>query len=507
MTTLQGLRLDLEGKEALERVKVKVEMFESTLKKRFEGLNDQYRIELQALERLKRSLKLEEEGKGVGLEVRENEEMAVIAACLNSGQEALLFSAANARPQPELHEALGLEYQSILVPHNPQLDDSKLEFSQDWLQTRVLEAMKRHGLEQDKRAELHLFWTSGLRRLSKDARSRLFLNLLLYMQEPATARTVSAVSQLSLLLLTTQFTDETSLDPTTLAYILTQEMLLPADLESLAACNGSTSPPLIPEIRSDHIRLFSCENLTWGKRIPLLTFPLPGPIRVSNWSASVLLRSGEALICGGHEPRYIADTYRVEAETGVVERLGDMRGPLSCHGLVQYLGWVYSFGGYLDQATLTRAERLSLAQGQWHSLPPMLTPRRCFNPVLLSHLIYLCGGADTHLCERFNPCSELYASLPFTLPEDYDTRVVVRGSCLVALGSRMITKIDLKNWDIDAELHPSRLQQRRHEEYRTYGVAPGCWQGDSIWFSIWEDSSVLMVNAETGQPIRSFIYR
>lgn len=507
VAALQGLRLDLEGKEALERVKTKVEMYESMLTKRFECLQEQYRVEIQALERVKGSLRLEEEGKGVGLEVRENEEVAVIAACLNSGQEALLFSSASPEPQPGLHEALGLTYQSILAPLNPQREDSKLEFSRDWLQTRVLEAMKRHGLEQDKRAELQLLCTSGLQGLCKDARSRFFLNLLLYLQEPVTARTLSAVSQLSLLLLTAPFTEESSRDPVTLAYILTHQMLLPADLESLASCTGSTPPPLIPEIRPDHIRLFSCESLTWGKRVPLLTFPLPGPIRVSNWSASVLLRSGEALICGGHEPRDIADTYRIEVETGVVERLGDMRGPLSCHGLVQYLGWVYSFGGYLDRATLTRAERLSLAQGQWHSLPPMLTPRRCFTPVLLSHFIYLCGGADTHLCERFSPCSDLYTSLPFTLPEDYDTRAVVHGSCLVAFGSRMVTKIDLTNWDLGADLHPSRIQQRRHEEYRTYGVAPACFLGDRVWFSIWEDSSVLMVAAETGQPIRSFMYR
>jgi hypothetical protein len=488
--------LDIERREALESIKVQVGKYESMLTKRFEALQERYRAEIETLERLKGSFRLEEEGIGVGLERDSRDDMSVIAACLNAGEIEMLFSATEPKPLPDLNEALGLDYQSILVVKSR-------ENRQEWAQTRVLATMKKHGLEQDKREELKAFWHTGLQGLDADSENCFFLNLLLYLQEPATARTLAAVSRLSQLLLTAPFTALAQKDPASLAYILTQQTLIPADLESLAACSGAASPALIPEVRPDHIRLFSCDSLSWGKRILLRSAPL----RVSNWSASVLLKSGEVLVCGGHEPQYTADTHRVEVETGVVEKLGDMKGPLSCHGLVQYLGWVYSFGGYLDLCTLPRAERLSLSQGQWHSLPPMLTARRCFNPVLISHLIYLCGGADTHLCELFDPCTEEYTPLPFALPEDYDTRVVVQSNCLLALGSRMMTKIDLRNWEVGTELHSNRIQQRRHEEYRTYGVAPACWQGDKVWFSIWEDSSALMVSAETGEPMRSFMYR
>lgn len=181
------------------------------------------------------------------------------------------------------------------------------------------------------------------------------------------------------------------------------------------------------------VQLFDCLKLQF---LPVVK--LAAGLKVDHLSAYTILKDLSVFVCGGGEEKALFDsTFRVFA-TGRVERLGNMVRPRQAHGLAEWSGSIYAFGGEtLENEPFSYSESLEiepldcLSDQQWARIPNMLTGRSCFSPCVLDNWVYLIGG-NTTKAERFDPQLQRYEPLPLQLADSEDTcTVLIRDSELL----------------------------------------------------------------------------
>jgi hypothetical protein len=196
--------------------------------------------------------------------------------------------------------------------------------------------------------------------------------------------------------------------------------------EGLAVPGNSTGYQTLALVRPRVMQLFDCLKLKFSPVIKLA-----GVVKVDHLSAYTVLKDFSVFICGGGEEKALYDsTYRVFS-TGQVERLGNMIRARQAHGLAEWSGTIYAFGGEtLDNLPFAYSENIeiepltSLSAQQWTRISSMLTARSCFAPCVFEDFIYLIGG-NTTKAERFDPQLQHYESLPIELAESEDTCTVL----------------------------------------------------------------------------------
>ena len=174
------------------------------------------------------------------------------------------------------------------------------------------------------------------------------------------------------------------------------------------------------------MQLFDCLKLQF---LPIIK--LAAALKVDHLSAYTVLKDLSVFVCGGGEERALFDTtFRVFA-SGQVERLGNMVRPRQAHGLAEWSGSMYAFGGEtLGNEPFAYSESLEiepldcLSTQQWVRIPNMLTARSCFSPCIFEDWVYLIGG-NTSKAERFDPQLQRYEPLPIQLADSEDTCTVL----------------------------------------------------------------------------------
>lgn len=144
---------------------------------------------------------------------------------------------------------------------------------------------------------------------------------------------------------------------------------------------------------------------------------------------------------------------------------------------------VYLFGGVLPQGdTTAAAEMLSIPAQTASLLPPMSTPRRSFTPCGYQEEIYLCGGINTSLCEKFNMPTQRYFPISLLMPETSDVVACWQGEEMV-----IVTRHFLMRW---SHTRPSSII--KHLEW--CGLA-GCSAvlplGETLYFAAFGHANVI----------------
>lgn len=205
--------------------------------------------------------------------------------------------------------------------------------------------------------------------------------------------------------------------------------------------NSSAAPSTtVVYVASTSLRFFDCSTEQWQAKVPLSR-----PIQADETSSYAILETGEVLLTGGGiggaawNSVYLVDGY------GEVRELNRLRKPRRRHALIIHLGFAYIFGGWSQtrekSSEKLRAESVScLERCYWTAMSDMLSERSSFNPCAYGALIYLCGGSGTEASEVFDPVEELYAALPFQLPESTETFAVVREDSLHVVSKEFICR-------------------------------------------------------------------
>lgn len=262
-----------------------------------------------------------------------------------------------------------------------------------------------------------------------------------------------------------------------LEFLLTQEQRFSAvDLEVLGSdLKGYTPPPMLAEVRTDHVRVFDCRSEQWRPKVALAS-SLP----IDSLSVLSFLPSGQVFVCGGENSTKV---FKVDTQKGFAMRLNDMRTPRKAHGLQLYYGWIYVFGGKATEP-ISSCEKYSLSYGSWTPLnSSMIKARSHFSPCLHQHLIYLCGG-NNYQCEVFNPETQLFTALSGFLPEDTGCRALVYQDQLVVVSFGMLSTRPLGSGKFAVK--------KKKEKFRCSGQATATIRFNSkIWFTCWNPAGTV----------------
>ena len=211
--------------------------------------------------------------------------------------------------------------------------------------------------------------------------------------------------------------------------------------------DSSVSPSTVVYVTSTSFRLFNCPTDQWQSQVPLRR-----PVQADETSSYGLLATGEVLLTGGGLGGAAWNSVYLLEGSGNVKELNPMRKPRRRHALLMHLGFAYIFGGWSQSREKSTEKILAesvdcLERCYWTAVADMLFERSSFNPCVYGALVYLCGGSGTQGAEVFEPVEELFAALPFELPESTETFSVVSESTL-----HIISKEFICRWQLNTQL-------------------------------------------------------
>ena len=188
---------------------------------------------------------------------------------------------------------------------------------------------------------------------------------------------------------------------------------------------------------NSELRLFDTSDESWS---PPLTLARPVPL-VGRFNA--FLPNKALFHCGGSDGSTTsANCYEIDVGGGGVKEVGAMGTRRHGHGGIRCDPFVYVFGGKAGDRMLSSAEKYRMERGTWEAIPSMRVPRMGFNPLLFDSVLYLCGGL-VNTCEIFNPVTEQYTDLTFTLAEKSPTLTVAKSSEELVV----ITSLNKHHWN------------------------------------------------------------
>ena len=201
------------------------------------------------------------------------------------------------------------------------------------------------------------------------------------------------------------------------------------------------------------------------------------------------LQSGFVFVCGGFVSNtYQSTTYLVDPTNLNVEVTAQMTQARRSHGLIEYEGRVYAFGGY-NGALLNSAERYTLREEQWAPISSMKTARNFVMPALMQGKIYIVGY-DGNGLEVYDPQKDEYKTLEFTLPVSNAYTAVF--GCEAALIVLQTTNLFLCDLDEEGQLRVIKSSIiSKNAGWFTYG-AP-IYQSKKFYFYNYADSSYYSV--------------
>lgn len=134
---------------------------------------------------------------------------------------------------------------------------------------------------------------------------------------------------------------------------------------------------------------------------------------------------------------------------------------------------LYLFGGVRVEGDITASnERLDIHFPRFEPMPSMLTARRSFTPCEKGENVYICGGFNTTLCEKYNFPTQQFSQIPLILPEISDILAYWRGDELLIVSSHFTVQ-----WTLCGQ-----LSVNTHAEWS--GLA-GCselfWEGETLY--------------------------
>ena len=151
----------------------------------------------------------------------------------------------------------------------------------------------------------------------------------------------------------------------------------------------------------------------------------------------MLLSTGKVLVCGGGLGLDVfwASVYVVKWD-GSVQKRGSLVKPRCAHGVIEYGGSVYVFGGECTSHTdktqnLKECERLHLKNArQTESLPSLREGKHSFNPCFYLEFIYISGHGST-LMEAFSPVQSQFSAFTMVIPQNH-------ACCIYTLGEELV---------------------------------------------------------------------
>lgn len=196
------------------------------------------------------------------------------------------------------------------------------------------------------------------------------------------------------------------------------------------------------------------------------------------------LQSGFIFVCGGFVSNtYQSTTYLVDPTNLSVSVTAQMTQARRSHGLLEYEGQVYAFGGY-NGSLLSSAEKYTLRAEQWTAISPMQTARNFVMPALMKGKIYLVGY-DGNGIEVYSPLLDQYKTLEFTLPVSNAYTAVF--GCDAALVILQTTNLFLCDLEEEGELRVIKASSiSKNAGWFTYG-AP-IYQSNKFYFYNYADS-------------------
>ena len=201
------------------------------------------------------------------------------------------------------------------------------------------------------------------------------------------------------------------------------------------------------------------------------------------------LQSGFIFVCGG----FINNTYQsltllVDPTNLSIDATAQMTQARRSHGLIEYQGHVYAFGGY-NGALLNSAEKYNLRSAQWSPIASMKTARNFVMPALMQGKIYLVGY-DGNGVERYDPSVDECRTLEVTLPVSNAYTAVF--GCEAALIILQTTNLFLYDVGEDGQLRLIKSSIiSKNAGWFTYG-AP-IYQSNKFYFYNYADSSYYSV--------------
>ena len=237
--------------------------------------------------------------------------------------------------------------------------------------------------------------------------------------------------------------------------------------------SGPTSP-LLPLLTARYLAVFDCSSGAWKPKVNLSRL-----LSIDDKSASVLLSDNSVIVAGGGlgKNRWSAEVYRI-SELGEITQLKSLNDARRCPGICLYAGEIFLFGGN-NSREMAQSEKLVLSELQnWTRISNMLTARSTFNPCINLEFIYLCGGAETTLCEAFHFATSTFQSLNLALPEPGPTSTVIVGTEMVVLAWHYVLW-----WD-----GVQSQRTTRHTDWLVWSNSPPQVQDRSIYLArSWND--------------------
>jgi hypothetical protein len=117
------------------------------------------------------------------------------------------------------------------------------------------------------------------------------------------------------------------------------------------------------------------------------------------------------LLCTGGSSPMTNNAYTIDVITGAITERSRMRFSRASHGMSQYNGKFYVFGGTGAKRT---SEKYDPEEDSWSSMPNMKIGHHWFTTCIHHNKIYLCGG-DSPVIEYFTPETEEFTEVNLRL--------------------------------------------------------------------------------------------
>jgi len=134
---------------------------------------------------------------------------------------------------------------------------------------------------------------------------------------------------------------------------------------------------------------------------------------------------------------------------------------------------LYLFGGVLTQGEITDSvEHLDSNLFSFQPLLSMLTARRSFTPCENGGNVYLCGGFDTTLCEKYHIPTQKFSQIPLILPEISDILAYWQSDELLIVSRHFIV-----HWTLSG-----KFAVKRHVEWSGLAGCSGLFcEGETLY--------------------------
>lgn len=152
------------------------------------------------------------------------------------------------------------------------------------------------------------------------------------------------------------------------------------------------------------------------------------------------------LLCTGGSSPMTNTAYTIDMITGAITERSRMRFTRSSHGMSQYNGKFYVFGGTGARRT---SEKYDPEEDYWSSMPNMKIGHHWFTTCIHRNKIYLCGG-DSPIIEYFTPETEEFTEVNLRLEGDLAAATLSVTS--VGEDIALISCKSLRLWTPDSEV-------------------------------------------------------